>query len=109
MRINPRELRHRIEIQRLVPGTDEENRPVPKWNTILKPRTKVINSGGDEFELANGVGVKIVKTFYIRFRKDLEIKENDKIIYKGKQYNIKYCDNIEEKGMYLEIKAEYIE
>ncbi|WP_195238467.1 phage head closure protein [Clostridium perfringens] len=109
MRINPRELRHKIEVQREIDGTDKENRPVPKWTTILKIKSKVINVGGEELEIANGVGVKFAKTFYIRFRRSIEIKESDRILYKGKQYNIRYINDIEEKGRYLEIKTEYIE
>lgn len=107
--IKPHEFRHFIEIQRAISGTDKENRPVPEWSTILKTKAKVLNARGDEFELANGTGIKIAKTFYIRFSRNIEIKENDRILYKGKQYNIRYTNDIEEMGIYLEIKTEYIE
>lgn len=107
--IKPHEFKHSIEIQRAIPGIDKENKPITEWTTILKTKAKIINVRGDEFELANGIGVKIAKTFYIRFTRNIEVKESDRVLYKGKQYNIKYSNDIEEMGIYLEIKTEYIE
>lgn len=108
MRINPRELRYKIKIQKPIDSFDEDNRPVPEWHTFLEPRAKVVNISGEELDIAEGIGVKIVKTFYIRFRKNIEIEEGDRILYKGKKYNIKYINNMEEQNRYLEIKTEYI-
>lgn len=107
--IKPHEFRHFIEIQRAIPKTDEENRAIEEWSTILETKAKILNVRGDEFELADGTGIKIAKTFYIRFSRNIEIKESDRILYKGKQYNIRYTNDIEEMGIYLEIKTEYVE
>ncbi|HHD2801321.1 phage head closure protein [Clostridium perfringens] len=106
--IKPHELRHPIEIQREVPGRDEDNRPITELKTVLKTKAKILNVRGEEFELANGKGLKIAKTFYIRFPKSIEITEDDKVLYKNKIYNIIYANNIEEMNVYLEIKTEYV-
>ena len=107
-KIKSAEIRHPIEIQREVPGRDEDNRPITELKTVLKTKAKILNVRGEEFELANGKGIKIAKTFYIRFPKSIEITENDRIVFNKIPYNIIYVNDIEERGVYLEIKTEYI-
>lgn len=86
-KIKSAEIRHPIEIQREVPGRDEDNRPITELKTVLKTKAKILNVRGEEFELANGKGLKIAKTFYIRFPKSIEITEDDKVLYKNKILN----------------------
>ncbi|MDH2337064.1 phage head closure protein [Clostridium perfringens] len=107
-KIKSAEIRHPIEIQREVPGKDDDNKPIKELKTVLKTKAKIINVRGEEFELANSKGIKIAKTFYIRFPKSIEITEDDKVLYKNKIYNIIYANNIEEMNVYLEIKTEYV-
>ncbi|EJT6481043.1 phage head closure protein [Clostridium perfringens] len=107
-KIKSAEFRHPIEIKKEVPGKDEDNRPIIDLKTVLKTKAKILNVRGEEFELAKGRGIKIAKTFYIRFPKRVEITESDKVLYKNKIYNIIYANNIEEMNVYLEIKTEYV-
>ncbi|ASY51645.1 phage head closure protein [Clostridium perfringens] len=107
--IDPGEFRNIIEIQREVSGKDEDNRPTLEWKPVLeKVRAKVLNVRGEEFFEANGKGFKVAKTFYIRALKSIEITENDRIVFNKIPYNIIYVNDIEERGVYLEIKTEYI-
>ncbi|WP_338630414.1 phage head closure protein [Clostridium baratii] len=107
--IDPGELKNSIEIQRLVPGTDKENRPCNKWEAIINTRAKILNVRGDEFTQAYGTGSKIAKTFYIRAPRNEQVTNEDRILYKGTPFNIIYVNDIEERGIYLEIKAELTE
>lgn len=108
-KIDPGEFRHPVEIQRLVPGTDKENRPCNKWETIIDTKAKILNVRGDEFIQAYGTGSKIAKTFYIRGSRSKKVTNEDRILYKGTPFNIIYVNDIEERGIYLEIKAELTE
>ncbi|WWU66498.1 phage head closure protein [Clostridium baratii] len=103
------EFRHPIEIQRLVLGTDKENRPCNKWETIINTRAKILNVRGDEFTEAYGTSSKIAKTFYIRGSRSKKVTNADRILYKGTPFNIIYVNDIEERGIYLEIKTEFVE
>ncbi|WWU66132.1 phage head closure protein [Clostridium baratii] len=107
--IKPHEFRYPIEIQRLVPGMDKENRPCDKWETIINARAKILNVRGEEFTQAYGTGSKISKTFYIRGSRSKKVTNEDRILYKGTPFNIIYINDIEERGVYLEIKAEFVE
>lgn len=108
-KINIGEFKHYIEIQKLVQGTDEENRPKEEWKTILKTRAKILNARGGEFLEAKGVGSKIAKTFYIRFSRSVEITNECRVLYNETPYNILYVNDIEERGIYLEIKTEHVD
>lgn len=108
-KINPGEFRHRIQIQRYDEYKNDDNIPCEGWIDLFSTKAKVINVRGDDFILAQGNGVRITKTFYIRARKEFEVTEEDRIIYNGREFNIKYVNDIEERGIYLEIKAEVIE
>lgn len=105
-RINPGELRHPIIIQSmgLVKDPDDFINK-PKWIDKIKTRAKIINVRGDEYIQAQGLGLKIEKTFYIRASRLYEITEEDRILYKDMPYEIEYINDIENLGRWLEIKA----
>lgn len=108
--IDPGELRKLIVIQRIGNSKDNENIPSDDgWSTILSANAKILNVTGEEFLEAKGIGSKIAKTFYIRFPKNIKITNEDRILYEGIPYNILYVNNIEEKGIYLEIKTEFVD
>ena len=105
-RINPGELRHPIIIQSmgLVKDPDDFINK-PKWIDKIKTRAKIINVRGDEYIQAQGLGLKIEKTFYIRASRLHKITEEDRILYKDMPYEIEYINDIENLGRWLEIKA----
>lgn len=107
--IDPGEFRHLIEIQRLISGEDKENRPKESWETVLRPRAKILKSSGEENVIAKGVSSKIVKTFCIRFPRNIKVTNADRVLYEGTPYNIIYPDNVEGRNIYLEIKTEYVD
>ncbi|NFN48908.1 hypothetical protein FDB52_10185 [Clostridium botulinum] len=49
------------------------------------------------------------KRFIIRYPKNIDVNNNDIIIYNNKRYNITYPSDIKEQHKYLEIVAELIE
>ncbi len=108
--INPGEFRHRIEVQRYKGiEKNEDNIPVEKWETLFTPKAKILNVRGQEFIQAYGSDVKISKTFWIRARRNIEVTESDRVKYKDKIYKIHYANDLEDRGIYLELKCEGIE
>ena len=108
--INPGEFRNVIEIYKY--KGEEKNSEGILINTFVfyfKAKAKVVNVRGDEFIKWQGINEKIEKTFYIRASKNFKITNKDKITYNAVDYNIIYVNNIEEKGRYIEIKAERVE
>lgn len=108
-KINPGEFRHPIEIQRL---SDKENNndniPITKWDTLIKAKAKILNVRGKEYLEAQGIGSEISKTFYIRASKKTIVTNEDSILYKGSRYDIEYSNDIEDKGIYLELKCKLV-
>lgn len=109
--IKAHEFKHSIEVQRqCTDEVDDEGLPCEEhWDALLKTRAKVINAGGSERLQAKQIGMEIDKTFYIRARRDKEITDKDRILYKGDYYNIVYVNNVQDSDMYIEIKAKLVE
>lgn len=105
-KINPGEFRHPITIQKSTVIKNGDGIPKCIWNDLLNTRAKVINVHGDEYYKALSTGVKIEKTFYIRFDRSKNITENDRVIYNNEIYDIKYVNDIKDMNIYLEIKGE---
>lgn len=106
--INSSELRHSIIIERCQKIKDEDNRLVEQWVNLCNPRAKILYTRGTEYTESYGTNSNTGVTFYIRYnRKNITYK--DRIVYKGKIYNIIYVNNIQELNQYYEIKAELIE
>lgn len=103
--ININELRHPITIQRSTIGKDEDRRPIEVFKDLFSTRAKILNVRGSEYYEAHGNGLDIEKTFYIRFRHDIEISNKDRVYYNNKFYEIIYLNDVEERHEWLEIKA----
>lgn len=106
--INPSELRHSIVIERCQRVKDEDNRLIEQWTKLCNSRAKILYTRGSEYVEAYGTNSNVGVTFYIRYNHK-NITSKDRIIYKGKLYNIIYVNNIQELNRYYEIKAELIE
>ncbi|MBY6973080.1 UNVERIFIED_ORG: hypothetical protein B2H98_13115 [Clostridium botulinum] len=108
--IDPGEFKHPIEIRRYIKnGKDEDDIPTEKYESIVTTRAKIINISGKKFSLNDGIASKKTKIFTIRFPKDIEITNNDKLLYSKKMYDIIYPSDIEDLHIYLEIVCELIE
>lgn len=107
--INPSELRHPITIERVTKGKDEDNIPKEKWgDKLFSARAKILYTRGSEYNENYGTNNKVGVTFYIRYNRK-GITSKDRIVYRGKPYNIIYVNNIQELNNYYEIKAELVE
>lgn len=110
--IKGHEFSHPIEIQRHSDGdgVDDDNIPVKKgWYKLFSTRAKILANKSDEQKMMDGISEVVNKTFYIRASRKNKITKKDRIIYNNEIYNIKSVIDIQEKGIYLDIKAEYIE
>lgn len=107
-KINPSEFRHPIQILRLKEGKNEENIPGTYLVKLFETKAKVLNIRGQEFILAEGNGIKLSRTFYIRYRKDFIINEEDIIVFDSIKHKVKYANDLENRHIYWEIKCEAI-
>lgn len=106
--IKPHEFREYIQIQRAGSEVDEDNIPVQgEWTTLVNTRAKVLTNKSDEEIMLQGEGDVTIKTFYIRASKSISINSKDRIIYKNHIFNIKSANDIQDRGIFIEIKGEY--
>lgn len=107
-KIQPHEFRSPIEFQRAVNGVDEDGIPIEdNWQTLLKTKARVKTNKDDEEAMLQGEEDTTIKTFTIRGRKDISISKKDRIVYKGKIFNIKSVEDVQEIGLFIVIKGEY--
>ncbi|MGL5087441.1 MAG: phage head closure protein [Clostridium sp.] len=104
-KINSAQLKHRIIIQYATNGKDEDSKPKLEWQEKFNTRAKIMNVRGSEYIQALGENSKVEKTFYFRASKSHVVTEDDRIIYNGVVYDIEYANNIEEEGLFYEVKC----
>lgn len=106
--INSSELKHAITIETLTKVKDEDNILKDKWTTLSNCRAKILYTRGIEYTENYATNSKVGVTFYIRYNHK-NITSKDRIVYKGKAYNIIYVNNVQESNNYYEIKAELVQ
>lgn len=107
-KIQPHELRKKIKIQRSKQSKDDDNIPgTSEWTLLKETRAKVKTDKIDEETMMQGQEDVIIRTFTIRAQKGVTITSKDRIIYNNEIYNIKSVEDIQEKGIWIIIKAEY--
>lgn len=106
--INPSELRHLITIERVTKVKDEDNILREEWIKLCGARAKILYTRGSEYTENYGTNSKVGITFYIRYNHK-NITAKDRVVYKGKPYDIIYVNNVQELNNYYEIKAELVE
>lgn len=107
--INPGDFKHPIEIQKIDYNTENtDNTPPNSYITSLKVKAKIVNISGKEVAMAQGDNLVQLKRFIIRYPKNIEITNEDRLIYNSKIYNIKYPSDVQEEHKYLEIVAELV-
>ena len=109
--IKPHEFKHKIEIERYSNNNvDLDNIPCEEqWNSIITTKAKIVLNQNDEKQIMDGTSKVTIKTFYIRYRKDTEVTNKDRINYNGSIWEIQSVNDIKEAHVYLEIKAKLIE
>ena len=97
------ELRHRITIQKLTTGINENGFEVETWDDYKTVWAAVSNLHGREYFEAAAVQAENTVKFTIRHLEGLDTAM--RIVFQGKQYNITAMDNIKYRNRYIEIKA----
>lgn len=103
------DLKHVLEIQRVIEDKDESGFPIETLKTIAKVRCKVEFDDRLMREIFkdDGIDTVSVKIFTIRYFEGLTIK--DKILYKGKNYEIYGFNNLNEECRFYKVWARSIE
>ena len=97
------DLRHRITFQKLTTEVNENGFEIQIWQNYKTVRSAVSNLSGREYYQAAAIkGEKTVK-FLIRYVEDID--ESMIILFRNKQYNISFIDNMKYINKYIEIKA----
>lgn len=106
--INTGEFKHPITIERYTKVKDEDNILREKWDKLCSSRAKILWIRGNEYTENYGVNSNAGVTFYIRYNHK-NITSKDRVVYKEKNYNIIYINNVQELDKYYEIKAELVQ
>lgn len=106
--INPSEFKHPIIIERVTKVKDEDNILRDKWIKLCNARAKILYTRGNEYAENYGTNSNVGVTFYIRYNHK-DITPKNRVVYKGKAYNIIYVNNVQESNNYYEIKAELVQ
>ncbi len=97
------ELRHRVTIQKLTTGINENGFEVRTWKDYKTVWAAASNLHGREYYAAATVQAENTVKFTIRYLEGLDTTM--RVLFQGRQYNITSIDNIKYQNRYMEIKA----
>lgn len=101
------DLRHRITFQKLTTEVNENGFEIQTWQNYKTVWSAVSNLSGREYYQAAAIkGEKTVK-FLIRYVEGID--ESMIILFRNKQYNITFVDNMKYINKNIEIKAVEVE
>lgn len=105
-------LKHVIEIQELKLTTDEYGFQQEAWSTVLKTRAMVefdksykLNK---EVWSADGIETFTTRIFTFRKHPKIDINAKQRILFKGKQYQIYISNDIDEEERFMKVWANTI-
>jgi SPP1 family predicted phage head-tail adaptor len=94
-------LRHTVALERLTKTPDGAGGFVKAWNSLASVKAYMkVSSGSEQFSQDRLNAVQRVRA-YIRYRSDL--LPNDRLVFQGKNYQIRNINNLEFKNKYLEL------
>lgn len=97
-------LDRRIEIQRKAVTYDTDGSPIEGWSTLATVWAQQRpNRGAERFAVRQVVGTAVI-TFQMRYRADLALTNQDRIVYDGKTWDIADLREIG-RGVVTEIDA----
>ena len=99
------ELDQRISVVRETITTDGYGGQELVLSTLLEAWSKVIPRAGNERLFGDRVEATGDYMFIIRNRSDVTIEENDRILWRGKYYNISFIADAGDRDLYLQIMA----
>jgi SPP1 family predicted phage head-tail adaptor len=97
-------LQNRVVIQRMTLTPDGHGGGHQTWALLGNTWAYIIPASGWETLKSMQLETPITHTIYMRYRTD--IKARDRIIHRGRVFNIRSIIDIEEEKTFLEIKAE---
>ena len=105
--INAGKYRHKIEIFSVTVTKDASGFPVETRTVVLTPYASIKTTKGMTIIKSNSDFEKAFTNFTIRYPK-VAIDRRMLISYAGKTYEIQYLNNVDEKGVELEIQAKEV-
>lgn len=106
--INAGKYKHKIVIKKVIISEDSEGFKTKEYQTILTTKAYVKTTRGYTL-LANDTDFeKATTNFTIRYPKT-GITRDMLIYFNDKEYTIEYLNNIDEKGIELEIQARLVQ
>lgn len=105
--INAGEYKHKIQIIKYVKTKDADGFEIETPVTVLAPYAKVKTTRGYTIIANNSDFEKAYTNFTIRYPVTVIDREMI-ILYKGKEYEIQYLNNIDELNIELEIQAKEV-
>jgi len=97
-------LEHHVLLQRLTLSPDGHGGGTQSWAVLGTPWAYIVPASAWENLKSMQLESPITHTIYIRYR--LDIKARDRIVHRGRNFNIRSIIDMEEKKIFLELKAE---
>lgn len=97
-------LSYKVAVERLTLTPDGIGGSVSTWATLYQPWAYITPVG--TWEKLQGMQLEspITHTIYIRYNDDITVR--DRISFRGRLFNIRSVVDMEEKKIFLELKAE---
>ena len=97
-------LQHHVTIQRLTLTPDGIGGGVQTWATLYQPWAYIAPVTGWEKMAGMQLESPVTHTIYIRYR--LDIAARDRVVLRGRVFNVRSIADIEEKRIFIELKCE---
>ena len=99
--------KHRITIQALTVTKDEEGQQIQSWTDYATAKAYINGLSGKEYWEALAQQAENTVVFTVRFAQKINAitPQDHKIIFGGKEYDIKHIDNVQYKNEFVKIKA----
>lgn len=101
--INAGDLRHKVAVQEEVTVSDGAGGSTLSWNTVFEPWAAINPASSFERNVAMQLSNPI--THKITMRYDSRIDAKKRIMFDGREFNIVEVLNVEERNIWLKIKA----
>jgi SPP1 family predicted phage head-tail adaptor len=95
---------HHVTVERLTLTPDGIGGGVSTWATLYEPWAAIAPVGGGERLAGMQLENPITHTIYIRYR--LDLTPRDRVVHRGRTFNIRSIADLEEKRIFMELKCE---
>lgn len=99
--ITPGMLRHSVELQSQTNTPNGSGGFTKSWSTYATVRAGMKATSGWERSAADRLDAQTKNKLTIRYRAD--IKESDRVLFRGRAYNIRFIDNVEFRDRWMVI------